>query len=84
MRKDLAKTSENINLMDADLATKIKDFVDISTISDEVAFATVKKLVTIANAAVYQPEFSLFSTSGVIGSNLTGSDGLVGCNQKPL
>ena len=83
MRKDLAKTSENINLMDADLATKIKDFVDISTISDEVAFATVKKLVTIANAAVYQPEFSLFSTSGVIGSNLTGSDGLVGCNQSP-
>ncbi|MEG2430355.1 MAG: hypothetical protein RSB25_01705, partial [Acinetobacter sp.] len=48
-----------------------------------VAFATVKKLVTIANAAVYQPEFSLFSTSGVIGSNLTGSDGLVGCNKSP-
>lgn len=83
MRKNLAKISGNISLTDTDLATKIKDFVDISTISDEVAFTTVKKLVTIANAAVYQPEFSLFSTSGVIGSNLTGSDGLVGCNQSP-
>lgn len=83
MRKNLAKISGNISLTDADLATKIKDFIDISQISDEVAFATVKKLVTIANAAVYQPEFSLFSTSGVIGSNLTGSDGLVGCNQSP-
>ncbi|WP_180076568.1 hypothetical protein [Acinetobacter sp. YH12106] len=83
MRKNLAKISGNISLTDTDLATKIKDFIDISQISDEVAFATVKKLVTIANAAVYQPEFSLFSTSGVIGSNLTGSDGLVGCNQSP-
>jgi hypothetical protein len=82
MRKDLAKTSGNISLTDSGLETKIKDFIDISQISDEVAFATVKKLVTIANAAVYQPEFSLFSTSGVIGSNLTGSDGLVGCNQN--
>ncbi|WP_216934859.1 MULTISPECIES: hypothetical protein [unclassified Acinetobacter] len=83
MRKNLAKIRGNISLTDADLATKIKDFIDISQISDEVAFATVKKLVTIANAAVYQPEFSLFSTSGVIGSNLSGSDGLVGCNKNP-
>ena len=42
MRKNLAKISGNISLTDADLATKIKDFIDISQISDEVAFATVK------------------------------------------
>lgn len=83
MRKDLGKLNGNISLTDANFATKIKDFIDISQISDEAAFATVKKLVTIANAAVYQPEFSLFSTSGVVGSNLTGSDGLVGCNKAP-
>lgn len=83
MRKDLAKTSGNISLTDTDFEKKVKDFVDVSQITDEVAFATVKKLVTIANAAVYQPEFSLFSTSGVIGTNLSGSDGLVGCNLSP-
>lgn len=83
MRKDLAKVSGNISLTDASFATKIKDFIDVDQISDEAAFATVKKLVTIANAAVYQPEFSLFSTSGVIGSIQSGSDGLVGCNKTP-
>ncbi|MEK5761013.1 hypothetical protein V3527_20590, partial [Acinetobacter variabilis] len=57
-------------------------FIDISQISDDQAFEVVKKLANIASAAVYQPEFSLFSTSGIISSNLTGSDGLAGCNKS--
>lgn len=59
----------------------IKPWVDVSVISDDQAFEVVKKLITISNAAVYQPEFSLFSTDGILGSLLSGSDGLVGCNQ---
>ena len=60
----------------------IKPWVDVSVISDDQAFEVVKKLITISNAAVYQPEFSLFSTSGAFGNLLSGSDGLVGCNKE--
>jgi hypothetical protein len=81
MRTRLGNVSKDINLTDADFVDSIKPLVDISKISDEQAFKVVQKLINIANAAVYQPEFSLFSTSGVIGSNVTGSDGLVGCNK---
>lgn len=59
----------------------IKPWVDVSVIDDDQAFEVVSKLMTIATAAVYQPEFSLFSTSGVLGSLISGSDGLVGCNK---
>ena len=81
MRKNLGTINKDISLTDADFAETIKPLVDISKISDDQAFEVVNKLANIASAAVYQPEFSLFSTSGVIGSNLTGSDGLVGCNK---
>ena len=59
----------------------IKPWVDVSVIDDDQAFEVVSKLMNIATAAVYQPEFSLFSTSGVLGSLISGSDGLVGCNK---
>ncbi|WP_180070419.1 hypothetical protein [Acinetobacter sp. YH16038] len=82
MRKNLGKINKDINLTDANLAETLKPFIDISQISDDQAFEVVKKLANIASAAVYQPEFSLFSTSGIISSNLTGSDGLAGCNKS--
>ena len=81
-RTDLGKIDGDFRLTDSNFAERIKPAIDITSISDEDAFATVKKLVTIANAAVYQPEFSLFSTSGATGSNLSGSDGLSGCNKE--
>ncbi len=59
----------------------IKPWVDVSVIDDDQAFEVVSKLMNIATAAVYQPEFALFSTSGVLGSLISGSDGLVGCNK---
>ena len=81
MRKKLASIDKDISLTDANFNEAIKPFVDVTKISDADAFAVVKKLTNIANAAVYQPEFSLFSTSGSVGTNLSGSDGLVGCNK---
>lgn len=81
MRKKLANIDKDINLTDADFNDAIKPFVDVSKMTDADAFAVVKKLTNIANAAVYQPDFSLFSTSGSIGTSLSGSDGLVGCNK---
>ncbi len=88
MRSDLEKITESIaqdkfvNATDIEFESLIQPWVNISTISDEQARASVLKLITIANAGVYQPEFSLFSTSGVLGSLLSGSDGLVGCNKS--
>jgi hypothetical protein len=81
MRKALGKISGDIELNSSDFESKIKPFVDVSVISDADAFTVVKKLANITTAAVYQPEFSLFSTSG-IGTSLSGSDGLVGCNKN--
>ena len=82
MRTSLGKINGDFRLTDTDFEERIKPFADLSKISDEQAFETVKKLVTIANAAVYQPEFSLFSTSGSIANNISGSDGLSGCNKE--
>ncbi|CAB1216870.1 putative pilus system protein FilF [Acinetobacter bouvetii] len=87
MRVDLEKMSESIlsgkfvTATDIDLENLLKPWVNISGISDTEAFSTLSNLVTIANAGVYQPEFSLFSTAGIVGSLLSGSDGLVGCNK---
>lgn len=82
MRTALGKITKSTSPKDADFEETIKPLADLSKISDEQAFATVKKLVNIANAAMYQPEFSLFSTSGSGASNLSGSDGLSGCNKS--
>ncbi len=86
MRVDLEKITQSIsqdafvNTTDSDFDLLIKPWLDLSNITDEQAFSTVSMLMNISNAGVYQPEFSLFSTSGVI-SSLSGSDGLVGCNK---
>ena len=82
MRTALGKLSKDLSPLDEDFEEMIKPFADLSKVSDEQAFATVQKLVNIANAAMYQPEFSLFSTSGSGASNLSGSDGLTGCNKE--
>ena len=81
-RTDLGRINGDLRLTDSDFAERIKPVVDITQISDADALSTVKKLVTIANAAVYQPEFSLFSTAGVTGTSISGSDGLAGCNKQ--
>lgn len=86
MRVDLERISQSIpqetfaNTTDSDFELLIQPWINISNITNEQAFSTVSMLMNIANAGVYQPEFSLFSTSGVI-SSLSGSDGLVGCNK---
>ncbi|MGC3820492.1 hypothetical protein [Acinetobacter sp. G11] len=87
MRVDLERISQSIsqdafvNTADADFELLIKPWLNISNITNEQAFSTVSMLMNISNAGVYQPEFSLFSTSGVV-SSLSGSDGLVGCNKE--
>ncbi|WP_313033510.1 hypothetical protein [Acinetobacter sp.] len=86
MRVDLERISQSIsqdifmNTTDLEFESLINPWINISNISNEQAFSAVSMLMNISNAGVYQPEFSLFSTSGVI-SSLSGSDGLVGCNQ---
>lgn len=82
MRTALGKISKDIELTDEKFEENIKPFIDVSTISDAQAFEVVKKLANIATAAVYQPEFSLFSTAGTTGTSLSGSDGLTGCNKS--
>lgn len=87
MRVDLERISQSIsqdafvNTADADFELLIKPWLNISNITNEQAFSTVSMLMNISNAGVYQPEFSLFSTSGVV-SSLSGSEGLVGCNKE--
>ena len=56
-------------------------WLDLSEVSNENAFTLVSKLMNISTAAVYQPEFALFSTDGVI-TNASGSNGLVGCDKN--
>ncbi|KGT47678.1 hypothetical protein [Acinetobacter sp. HR7] len=80
IRTRLNKITKSVNVSDADFESQIKPVIDITKIKDEDAFKTVSKLAIIANAAVYQPEFSLFSTDGLL-SQLSGSNGLVGCDK---
>ncbi|ATO19628.1 hypothetical protein BS636_08170 [Acinetobacter sp. LoGeW2-3] len=80
IRERLNKITKSINVADTDFESQIKPVIDITKIKDEDAFKAVSKLAIIANAAVYQPEFSLFSTDGLL-SQLSGSNGLVGCDK---
>lgn len=74
-------TSEQFkNLSDQEFAAVVKPWVDISIISDEDAFDVVQQLMLISNAAVYQPEFSLFSNTEVNDATSAGPEGLVGCD----
>lgn len=66
-------------LSEAEFTEKLKPWVDISTVSDADAETVFNKLNVISTAAVFQPEFSLFSGATEIGSAITGPDGLVGC-----
>lgn len=77
----ILKSLTTQQIINGEYVAIIKPWVDVNIITDDQAFEVVKKLMIIASAAVYQPEFSLFSTSGVVGNLLSGSDGLVGCNK---
>lgn len=84
IRESLDKITSSVTaqqMVNGEYAAIIKPWLDVSVISDAEAFAVVSQLLNISNAAVYQPEFSLFSTSGSVVSSLTGSDGLTGCNK---
>ncbi|TCB82444.1 hypothetical protein [Acinetobacter sp. ANC 4173] len=84
IRESLDKITSSVTaqqMVNGEYAAIIKPWLDVSVISDADAFAVVSQLLNISNAAVYQPEFSLFSTSGSVMSSLTGSDGLTGCNK---
>lgn len=84
IRESLDKITSSVTaqqMVNGEYAAIIKPWLDVSVISDAEALAVVSQLLNISNAAVYQPEFSLFSTSGSVMSSLTGSDGLTGCNK---
>ncbi|HEX5380751.1 MAG TPA: hypothetical protein VFW61_00720, partial [Acinetobacter sp.] len=84
IRESLDKITSSVTaqqMVNGEYAAIIKPWLDVSVISDAEAFAVVSQLLNISNAAVYQPEFSLFSTTGSVVSSLTGSDGLTGCNK---
>ncbi|MFV5491715.1 hypothetical protein [Acinetobacter sp. ASP199] len=66
-------------LSDQDFDALLKTWLGPTTITKEQAKQVLQALLNISNAAVYQPEFSLFSTES-IGSYVTGSEGLVGCS----
>lgn len=66
---------------DSDFDGLFQPWLDLSQVNNADAFTIVSKLMTISTAAVYQPEFSLFS----IGANFakaSGSNGLVGCDKS--
>ena len=66
---------------DRDFDGLFQPWLDLSQVNNADAFTIVSKLMTISTAAVYQPEFALFSTDGII-TNASGSNGLVGCDQN--
>ncbi|OTG80589.1 hypothetical protein B9T33_09200 [Acinetobacter sp. ANC 5054] len=66
---------------DTEFDDLFKPWLDLSQVSNANAFTIVSKLMTISTAAVYQPEFALFSTDGVL-ANASGSNGLVGCDKN--
>src|SRR5690606_11184180 len=46
------------------------------------AFAVVSKLANLSVAAVFQPEFALFSTSLAVVAGVSGSNGMIGCDKS--
>lgn len=67
------------NTTDAQFEELLSKWIDISVVQPTDANKVLKKLLNITNAAVYQPEFSLFSTTDSLTSYLSGSEGLSGC-----
>ena len=67
------------SLSDEDFDKLLQQSLGPITIKKEQAEQVLKALLNISNAAVYQPEFSLLSSES-LGSNVSGSDGLVGCS----
>ncbi len=66
---------------DTEFEGLFQPWLDLSQVSNANAFTIVSKLMTISTAAVYQPEFALFSTEGAL-TNASGSNGLVGCDKN--
>ena len=74
-------TTDFRTLNDADFNALFSPWLDLSTVSDDDAFTAVSKLANMSVAAVFQPEFALFSTSQSVVAGLSGSNGLVGCDK---
>lgn len=74
-------TADFITLDDAKFNVLFQPWLDLSAINDDDAFKVVSKLANISVAAVFQPEFALFSTGQNIVAGVNGSNGLVGCNK---
>lgn len=85
VRTNLDKILKNIsvdqfkNTTDSEFQDLLAAWIDLSKVPRADAEKVLNKLSIITNAAVYQPEFSLFSTSDLLNSYLSGSQGLVGC-----
>ena len=86
-RTDLEKvgrsitTADFITLDDAQFNALFTPWLDLSTVSDDDAFKVVSKLANISVAAVFQPEFALYSAPQMIIAGISGSNGLVGCDK---
>ncbi|MGE8542101.1 MAG: hypothetical protein ACN6NX_12400, partial [Acinetobacter sp.] len=74
-------TTDITSLSDADFNALFSPWLDLTTVSDNDAFTAVSKLANMSVAAVFQPEFALFSTSQTVVAGLSGSNGLVGCDK---
>ncbi len=69
------------NLSDADFNKLLTPWLDLNAVSNADAFEVVNKLANISVAAVFQPEFALYSTQQSIIAGISGSDGMVGCDK---
>lgn len=84
-RKALDKLEKNISaeqiktMSDAEFDALLATWLGPKKISKPEAEQVLNTLLNIANAAVYQPEFSLLSSDS-LSSYISGSEGLVGCS----
>jgi len=74
-------TAKFLNFTDTEFSAFLNQWLGITPISATDAFTVVSNLMAISSAAVYQPEFALFSAQQSAVSTVNGSNGLVGCDQ---
>lgn len=75
-------TANIINLDDASFNALFNPWLDLSAVSNDDAFIVVSKLANLSVAAVFQPEFALFSTSQAVVAGVSGSNGMIGCDKS--
>lgn len=74
-------TATLVGFKDDEFSAWLNQWLGQTPISTTEAFSLIEKLMNISTAAVYQPEFALFSTEQSLISALSGSNGLVGCDK---